>query len=189
MGFMENLRAFRIRAGYSSAKKFADALGIPYNTYLSYESKHCEPNYNLLCKLADIFHTSTDNLLGHMSRKYIYSFRNDGFCWSNEFNTLEDALAAAREEAKLMPECETVYIGVSDDLWKPTIDGWSVIDMICEMADEEVGEVAETYLSHVPDKDVEELTEALTTAFNRWATKFGYVPNFFAAKDVKEYAL
>ena len=65
MGFMENLRAFRIGADYTTAKSFAETVGIPYTSYLNYETKNCEPKYDLLCKLADFFHTTTDNLLGH----------------------------------------------------------------------------------------------------------------------------
>ncbi len=41
MNFRENLIQFR-KAKYPSARKFAQELGIPYNTYLSYENDRTE---------------------------------------------------------------------------------------------------------------------------------------------------
>lgn len=64
MGFQENLRHYREKAGYKSAKDFADALGISPNTYVGYEVRGREPKYETLCKIADKLHVSTDDLLG-----------------------------------------------------------------------------------------------------------------------------
>lgn len=170
-------------------KKIAEELGIPYNTYLSYETKHCEPSYNLLCKLADILHVTTDDLLGHSMKKYVYCFSEDGFLFAERFDSFEEALAAARDEAGMTPEHKNVYIGIIDGIWKPTLDGGRILDMVQEDADQDVGEAAESYLAHVKKQDVEELSELLTATFNGWAVKRGYEPYFSAVQNVKEYAL
>lgn len=34
MNFSENLKKYRIEAGFDQAKKFANYLGIPYNCYI-----------------------------------------------------------------------------------------------------------------------------------------------------------
>ena len=64
MGFQENLRYYRERAGYKQSKDFAQALDIPYSTYKGYETQGREPKYNTLCKIADLLNVSTDELLG-----------------------------------------------------------------------------------------------------------------------------
>ena len=45
MGFQENLRHYREKAGYKSAKDFANTLGIQPNTYVGYEVRGREPKY------------------------------------------------------------------------------------------------------------------------------------------------
>lgn len=64
MGFQENLRHYREKAGYTQSKDFAKVLGIPYPTYVGYESQGREPKYNTLKKIADLLNVSTDELLG-----------------------------------------------------------------------------------------------------------------------------
>lgn len=70
MGFQENLKYYREKAGYKTAKELADVLKLPYNTYAGYESKGQEPKYNTLCKIADLLNVSTDELLGAKEKKY-----------------------------------------------------------------------------------------------------------------------
>ncbi len=64
MSFQENLKYYREKAGYKQAKDFYKLLGVPYSTYIGYESKGREPKYNTLCKIADLLNVSTDELLG-----------------------------------------------------------------------------------------------------------------------------
>lgn len=70
MGFQENLKYYREKAGYKTAKELADVLKLPYNTYAGYESKGREPKYNTLCKIADLLNVSTDELLGAKEKTY-----------------------------------------------------------------------------------------------------------------------
>lgn len=70
MGFQENLKYYREKAGYKQAKDFYKLLGVPYSTYIGYESKGREPKYNTLCKIADLLNVSTDELLGAKEKTY-----------------------------------------------------------------------------------------------------------------------
>lgn len=46
-------------------EQVAKENGITRFTYSNYESEKTQPDYETLIKLADYFHTTTDNLLGH----------------------------------------------------------------------------------------------------------------------------
>ena len=64
MDLRQNLKSYREKAGYKTAKEFAVALGIPYNTYTAYENQKREPKLDMLVKIADLLEVSTDELLG-----------------------------------------------------------------------------------------------------------------------------
>lgn len=64
MSFQENLKYYREKAGYKTAKEFADVLNIPYNTYTAYENQKREPKLEMLIKIADLLNISLDDLLG-----------------------------------------------------------------------------------------------------------------------------
>lgn len=71
--FKENLKKYRIVAGYKTAKDFAKVLGIPYPRYASYECNGREPKFEVLCQIARKLNVSIDNLLGYKvidSNKY-----------------------------------------------------------------------------------------------------------------------
>lgn len=70
MSFQENLKYYREKAGYKTAKDFSEALSLPYATYAAYENKNREPKYNTLCKIADLLNVSTDELLGAKEKTY-----------------------------------------------------------------------------------------------------------------------
>lgn len=70
MNFQDNLKKYREKAGYSSAKDFAKLLGVPYTTYMGYENKGSEPKYDLLIKIAEILGVTTDELLGYKPDAY-----------------------------------------------------------------------------------------------------------------------
>lgn len=64
MDLQKNLRHYRELAGYKTAKDFANALNIPYNTYTAYENQKREPKLDMIVKIANILNISTDELLG-----------------------------------------------------------------------------------------------------------------------------
>lgn len=61
--FADRLQEARKAAGYSSAKKFAAALEISYNTYQRYEAGS-EPSYSRLCDICLLLNTTPNDLLG-----------------------------------------------------------------------------------------------------------------------------
>ena len=64
MQFQENLKYYREKAGYKTAKDFSKALKISYTTYFAYENQGREPKYEILCKIANLLNVSLDDLLG-----------------------------------------------------------------------------------------------------------------------------
>lgn len=62
--FQTNLKYYRQQAGFKTAQDFADAYGISYTKYLSYETRGVEPPYDMLVYLADALSVSIDALLG-----------------------------------------------------------------------------------------------------------------------------
>ena len=129
-----------------------------------------------------------------MKGKYVWSYQDDCFM-SDEYDTRESALAAAlfdRRDAPCPPEDKAIYIGVIGEKWKPEIDGEAIIDMIRYNAFDECGaEIVDSdgYLENVTKEQIDELTEELTAAFNRWAEKHGRTANFFPVENIKEYQL
>ena len=60
---MNRIKQLREAKGLSM-KDTADALGIPYTTYINYEKGYREPNSEMLIKLSVFFETSIDYLIG-----------------------------------------------------------------------------------------------------------------------------
>lgn len=61
----DNLKMLRKKAGYQSAKEFANSLNIPYTTYMGYENKGTWPTQENLFKIANKLCVSIDSLLGY----------------------------------------------------------------------------------------------------------------------------
>ena len=110
MGFQENLKYYREKAGYKTAKELADVLKLPYNTYAGYESKGREPKYNTLCKIADLLNVSTDELLG----------RENNILGMNEDKKLlkyvKDNLQPPKNYPNCIQELELTFKGFKDDM-------------------------------------------------------------------------
>ena len=60
---MEQLRILRKRDGWTQAE-VAAKLGVDRSTYAKYENGQSEPNFEMLQKLADLFRSSADFLIG-----------------------------------------------------------------------------------------------------------------------------
>ena len=62
---MQNeLQAMRKRAGYKSAKAFAEAIGMSVNTYTNYEQGKSKLSIEQAWRFADILECSLDELAG-----------------------------------------------------------------------------------------------------------------------------
>lgn len=73
-----NLKYYRKKAGYSTAKEFAQKIGIPYSTYSSYEKGTNKPTNEKISIIADKLGITTDELLGVMP-DYTRYFRQVGY--------------------------------------------------------------------------------------------------------------
>lgn len=60
----ENIRAFR-KACHETQEQYAEAMGVSVSAVHKWESGRSVPEVGLILKLADLFHTSTDVLLGY----------------------------------------------------------------------------------------------------------------------------
>ena len=60
---MENLKILRKKTNLTQ-KEVADAVGITFQTYSYYETGRTNPTPEMLCKLADFFGVTVDELLG-----------------------------------------------------------------------------------------------------------------------------
>lgn len=58
------IKELRLKNGYSQ-QEIAKLLNTSQSNYSKYERNEIEPDIQTIIKLADYFHTTTDNLLGH----------------------------------------------------------------------------------------------------------------------------
>lgn len=61
--FAKRLRAARKRAGYRSAEKFAQALGMEPHSYRHYERGGAEPDLTRLTRICQLLRSSPNELL------------------------------------------------------------------------------------------------------------------------------
>lgn len=104
MNLDKNLRIYRERAGYATAKEFADALDVPYNTYIAYENQKREPKLEMLIKIADLLNVSLDDLLGRGPEPITDGINYDRcMCLYNIFLVIEKQLKQWGDESELTP--------------------------------------------------------------------------------------
>ena len=70
MSFQKNLKYHRKKAGYKTARDFAEVLNIPYASYVAYENKKREPKYQTLIQIANALNVSIDKLIGRYDNPF-----------------------------------------------------------------------------------------------------------------------
>ncbi len=60
--FAENLKNLRLEKGFSQSD-LAKILGVDRRTVSAWENKICEPSFEMLGKLCDVFDESLENIL------------------------------------------------------------------------------------------------------------------------------
>lgn len=70
------LRSLRDEVGITQ-QELVDKLFLTQKTINSYETGRTQPNIETLCKIADIFDTSVDYLIGNSNIRYSYSLADD----------------------------------------------------------------------------------------------------------------
>ena len=118
--------------------------------------------------------------------KYSFSFDNEHYY--GEFDSVAEALADARVEAKDYPDSTQIYIGKNYQ-YEPCVRAHRVIEDIQEDAFDEAGEAAEDYLEFVCVPSLVMLEKMLTKTFIEWAKENNYEPSFFIVKGAVEYSL
>ena len=69
MLFNENLKKYRFKAGFKSAKQFSKILNVPYTTYMGYENKNSWPPEKTLLKIAAALGVDVNTLVGYEKEK------------------------------------------------------------------------------------------------------------------------
>ena len=92
---MENLKILRKKTNLTQ-KEVADAVGITFQTYSYYETGRTNPTPEMLCKLADFFGVTVDELLGRTAQLF-----DDARVPKTEVQELFDRLNVAEQERAL----------------------------------------------------------------------------------------
>ena len=81
--FSERLSKLRKERGISQ-KQCSKILGIESSKYNKWENGKNRPSYDMVCKLANFFDTTTDYLLGNSDERYKDEYKNFDN-WKKEF--------------------------------------------------------------------------------------------------------
>ena len=81
--FSERLSKLRKEKGISQ-KQCSKILGIESSKYNKWENGKNRPSYDMVCKLANFFNTTTDYLLGASDDRYKDEYKNFD-TWKKEF--------------------------------------------------------------------------------------------------------
>lgn len=93
------LKLYELRKSKNLLQKdVADALGITFQTYSSYEIGNSKPTPEMLCKLADFFGVTIDELLGRTAAPGIF---DDARIQKSEIQELYDRMTS-NEQAFLL---------------------------------------------------------------------------------------
>lgn len=92
---LENLKKLREEAGISQ-KQLAECIGVSQQSINKYENHNIEPDIQTMIRIADLFNTSVDYLIGHseLRRKievtHQYELNQDECAIIEGYRTLSD---------------------------------------------------------------------------------------------------
>lgn len=110
MEIKNTLISIREHKGYSK-KNVSEMTGIPYTTYIKYESgERKDVSMQALCKLADFYGVTTDYLLGRESNAEQETL--------SSLNLTETEKIFIRNYAKLNPEKRKYFVEMLSELTK-----------------------------------------------------------------------
>lgn len=120
-----------------------------------------------------------------------WTWSRDAQTWGHEaFLTREEALADAKadmlEEESLggRKAPNGVYLGQTKTIPMPKLTADLVLEILGEDAEAEFGDIADFYLSDVPQAHKDELEEEINAVIHRWAEKNGHLPDFYTIHNI-----
>lgn len=136
------LKSLRKQRGLSQSEA-AEALGISLRAYQNYEYEQREPNIEMINRLADFYHVTTDYLLGRESKE----------------ETVVDALAYEFDMSLLEKKIVNGYLTLPKEQRKNVMD--FIVKMVEETHDEAVAHNAELEKGKSPPEvDIEAAAKA-----------------------------
>ncbi len=113
---MERMKSIRKAQGYTQSD-VAKAVGITFQTYSSYETGNSKPTPDMLCKLADFFNVSIDELLGRTSQTSIF---DDARIPQSEIQSLYEQMTP-EEQMYLLNSARGIVYAHSINSYKNTV--------------------------------------------------------------------
>ncbi len=121
----------------------------------------------------------------------------DGWSNANEFKTEQEAIDYVKEdfegffleetglEYKSDVDDKVFYVGQKES-FIPSVDAVSILDEVAVNAFDEVGDVANGYLRHVKNSDINSLEERLNNVLMEWMKETNNLPTFWLVKNVEK---
>lgn len=120
---------------------------------------------------------------------WLYSWDDERFS-SDEYESKEDAIEAAKEEFRKLGEFKRwVCVGKKEEAYIPCLDAENILDYVQDRIDDEFGEFGESWSSYIKDEDEKILDDRLNEVFENWINEFGYKPDWCMVVDVEEIEL
>ncbi|MCE4722121.1 hypothetical protein LVU47_07970 [Clostridioides difficile] len=120
---------------------------------------------------------------------WLYSWDDEYFA-SDEYESKEEAIEAAKEELKRFGEFgRLVYVGKKEEVNIPNIDAEKALERVQDRIDDEFGGYGEDWFENIHVKDILILENRISEVFKKWIDEFGYKPYWFVVTDTKEIEL
>lgn len=120
------------------------------------------------------------------SEKWVYSTNEELFS-SDEYDSKEEAIKAAKEDYTWEDQCPTFYVGQVQEVdFHLDVDVDAILERIAVLVSEEVGEVADNYLDDVTAEHAEQLNDELNEVVQKWMNQHQYNPTFYSVIHIEK---
>ncbi|EGT4112359.1 hypothetical protein [Clostridioides difficile] len=120
---------------------------------------------------------------------WLYSWDDEYFA-SDEYESKEEAIEAAKKELKMTGEFQKiVYVGKKEEVDIPEIDAEEILERVQDRIDDEYGECGEGWITYIKEEDIKLLDNRLNEVFSKWIDEFGYKSFWFVVTDTEEIEL
>ncbi|NJA29174.1 hypothetical protein GSQ33_04450 [Clostridioides difficile] len=120
---------------------------------------------------------------------WLYSWDDEYFA-SDEYESKEEAIQAAKEELKRFGEVSRlVYVGKKEEVNMPNIDAEKALERVQDRIDDEFGGYGEDWFENIHVEDILILENRISEVFKKWIDEFGYKPYWFVVRDTEEIEL